>query len=739
MSEDCVVDIRAPLNFVWSSSQKITVFQKAKSCTKPVLYELQSFASAKKNVFIQRLIRASYDIFRVLQECNVSVDLFRLSHQFRAILAMCYQEIYEYLENCKNLSSERRVSIAADGDLVKTCELLWHLSEVVLLQSLSPGKLTNALCEWYFVQSQEASMVARSFLDKHSSCSGPLRFNNESEQLFWTTILTLTTQGQPVEVSALLMSHSKANTSLFRDVRQLLAAMPQDGSNSADPLWQKSTSVEKAWQHWQSACNLRLVEETRNRTASGDISSVYLTLILSILAGRQDCWSDIRVAEACGTWYFQFVGWLFYTNHFVDALSLSTMLEQFTAKFNVDLNGNLDGHSFAAIIDKVIQHIFAKDILSVVFALSEKFNNWWMVAHFSNLVKHLLPDFFAGMDSTLAGSTRQYELKMEGPDNRIDERSRPIRLASVIPDFFLMRYAESLAADPSLLSIAIGYLDYCTTLRSTARAVQASFLQHIKPTTTRLTNELIQLARKYKLPEVVDEISLTKCRASLPPFGTPINAVSACTALGWAIIARDVPLIAHIITRTMSHSMSAASNDTEAWNAVKEVARIVTCLFEDRASTTQKTSQSWLAPLISSPEFAFISRYAELQSLLQAGDDDEGIIYTTLDLLSTGDISGGFNVPAKFKYHLLRQLKPHLNPATMKGEYIKTLGAIVAELKAKMSLPGKMDEEAQNLLMSLSALVVQAKALNTMNACAQTEYTDQPMAGDYAFSEDGLV
>ncbi|VDL19341.1 unnamed protein product [Hymenolepis diminuta] len=713
MSEDCVVDIRAPLNFVWSSSQKITVFQKAKSCTKPVLYELQSFASAKKNVFIQRLIRASYGY------------LFRLSHQFRAILAMCYQEIYEYLENCKNLSSERRVSIAADGDLVKTCELLWHLSEVVLLQSLSPGKLTNALCEWYFVQSQEASMVARSFLDKHSSCSGPLRFNNESEQLFWTTILTLTTQGQPVEVSALLMSHSKANTSLFRDVRQLLAAMPQDGSNSADPLWQKSTSVEKAWQHWQSACNLRLVEETRNRTASGDISSVYLTLILSILAGRQDCWSDIRVAEACGTWYFQFVGWLFYTNHFVDALSLSTMLEQFTAKFN--------------IIDKVIQHIFAKDILSVVFALSEKFNNWWMVAHFSNLVKHLLPDFFAGMDSTLAGSTRQYELKMEGPDNRIDERSRPIRLASVIPDFFLMRYAESLAADPSLLSIAIGYLDYCTTLRSTARAVQASFLQHIKPTTTRLTNELIQLARKYKLPEVVDEISLTKCRASLPPFGTPINAVSACTALGWAIIARDVPLIAHIITRTMSHSMSAASNDTEAWNAVKEVARIVTCLFEDRASTTQKTSQSWLAPLISSPEFAFISRYAELQSLLQAGDDDEGIIYTTLDLLSTGDISGGFNVPAKFKYHLLRQLKPHLNPATMKGEYIKTLGAIVAELKAKMSLPGKMDEEAQNLLMSLSALVVQAKALNTMNACAQTEYTDQPMAGDYAFSEDGLV
>nr|CDS27274.2 nuclear pore complex protein nup85 [Hymenolepis microstoma] len=653
---------------------------------------------------------------------------------------MCHQELCEYLENCKNLSGEKRISLIADADLVKTCDLLWHLAEVVLLQALSPGKLTNALCEWYFVQSQEASMVSHSFLDKHSSCGGPLKFSNESELLFWTTVLALLIQGQPVEVSALLMSHSKANTPLFRDVRQLLAAIPQDESNSVDRLWQRNASAEKAWQHWQGACALRLVEETRNRDLSGDLSSEYLTLILSILAGRQDCWSDARVTEACGTWYFQFVGWLFYTNHFVDAPSLSTMLEQFTAKFNVDLNKHLDSHLFASVIDQVIQHIFAKDIVSVVFVLSEKFNNWWMVAHFSNFVKHLLPDFFAGMDSTLAESTRRSDLKMEGPDNGIDgRRSRPIRLASLMPDFFLMRYAESLAADPSLLSIAMGYLDYCTTLRPTAHAVQASLLQRAKPTTTRLTNEVIQLARKHKLPEVVDEISLTKCRSSLPHFEAPVDAARACTALGWAIIARDVQLIAHIITRTMSRSMSAASHDDEAWSVVKEVARIVTCLFEDRASTSQKTSQSWLVPLISSPEFAFISRYAELQSLLQAGNDEEGIIYTTLDLLSTGDISGGFNVPPKFKFHLLKQLQPHLNPAALKGEYVRALGAVVAELKAAISLSRIMDEEVQDLLMALSALIVQAKALNTMNACDQSEYTYQPMAGDYAFSEGGLM
>lgn len=64
MTEDCVIDVQGPLNFTWATSQKITVFQKSKSGPRSifstVLHEVQTFASAKKNVFLQRLIRASY-------------------------------------------------------------------------------------------------------------------------------------------------------------------------------------------------------------------------------------------------------------------------------------------------------------------------------------------------------------------------------------------------------------------------------------------------------------------------------------------------------------------------------------------------------------------------------------------------------------------------------------------------------------------------------------------------------
>lgn len=99
--------------------------------------------------------------------------------------------------------------------------------------------------------------------------------------------------------------------------------------------WTKSgASIDRAWHYWQCSCGTRLAEETRNQTSTANNTDVeYLILMLSIMAGKQDCWHDQRVSEACGTWYFHFVGWLFYTHCFVQTSSLATMLEQFKLTF----------------------------------------------------------------------------------------------------------------------------------------------------------------------------------------------------------------------------------------------------------------------------------------------------------------------------------------------------------------------------------------------------------------------
>ena len=106
---------------------------------------------------------------------------------------------------------------------------LLHVSN--LFKTLGPGKLTSALSEWYFVQSQRGINVTRNLLQRSCSSGGSLKLSDVSEQEFWATVLLLVTQVRPVEACALLTSHPKANSNLFRDVRQLLIAMPLEESD----------------------------------------------------------------------------------------------------------------------------------------------------------------------------------------------------------------------------------------------------------------------------------------------------------------------------------------------------------------------------------------------------------------------------------------------------------------------------------------------------------------------------
>ncbi|VDD83213.1 unnamed protein product [Mesocestoides corti] len=650
--------------------------------------------------------------------------------------------------SCQNLPNERLLSLSADGELVKTYELLWHLAEIVLLQTLGPGKLASALTEWYFVQSQDAVNVARRLLDTLSAPGSALKSHDDFEQAFWPTALALVTQARPMEVSALLASHPKANSSLYKDVRQLLIAMPLLDSNaSTEAHWTESGSpFEKAWHYWQSSCGTRLAEETRKQSSTRNSDVDYLVLILSILAGRHDCWHDSRVVAACGDWYFQFVGWLFYTHHFVETSSLNTVLEQFRPTFNRNSLENED-MCIKPIVDEVIKHILSEDILSVVFALSEKFNNWWMVAHFANLIKHLLPDFFSGIDPTQPSSFRPI-LKLEDPMSGVTP-PRPAHLTSTMPDFFLLSYAASLAADPSLLDVALGYLAQCTALQSSARAVQASILQRTKPTTTRLTHNLIRLARKHQLHEVANEIARSKCRASLSLSRHPscsassMDVASICSSLGWAIVTRDTQLISRIITYTLMTSISRESFDNKSWRAIKEVATMVTGLFgSDEQNSSNVQNHSWLTLLVSSPELAFISRYAELQCQLNASSDTGEITRTLLDLLSTSDNNRGFHVPLRLKIHMLSLVKPHLDASTMGKHQAEALAAVVTELKATLRLVGKgcEKEDSHALLRGLNALLVQARAAAILrrdegSVCGR--YSPSHTPSEYETSEFG--
>lgn len=99
------------------------------------------------------------------------------------------------------------------------------LSEMFLFfsQAFPPGYLTYSLCNWFYIQSQEAADNARSLMETYGgkpiSCP-------ERDERFWSTVLALVLQARPHEAASLLAIHSHANSRILRNLRQILVALP---------------------------------------------------------------------------------------------------------------------------------------------------------------------------------------------------------------------------------------------------------------------------------------------------------------------------------------------------------------------------------------------------------------------------------------------------------------------------------------------------------------------------------
>nr|VZI33015.1 unnamed protein product [Spirometra erinaceieuropaei] len=646
-------------------------------------------------------------------------------------MAMCIQEIFEFLESCHGISAEHEMFLAAEGELIKAYELVWHLAEVVLFQAPPPGHLAYNLASWHFVQSQEASNTARNILatcsrthGMHSAFNDP---DNELLSRFWPTVLALVLQARTIEAAALIAAHPSANSAAFRNIRQLLNNMPLSESQSHVPAAETmddETTRRDAWDFWQRTCFKRLSEgEFGQGSADSSSDTSNLHLIASILAGRQDIWDDPRVVDACGqpsNWYFRLTAWIFYTDRFVGPDSLLPLVDQWRQTYPPQ--PKLPNNPLDEIIDELVVSIFRADIVSLLNTAGEKFSNWWLVAHLSNFLKRLFPKIFESEASRDNVNPLQDLVNVKLEDRETADIDGT-RVYSLLSDFFLFGYAESLVSEPCLLSVALGYLDYCSSA-AVAREAQASLIAQVKPTSTRMANMLIREARRRGLHNTADEIARVKV-ANLRPLmhlfdaasgaRQPVESISdtvnvgnvspVCSALGWAIMARNRDLVTQLVTRLLWTGMPRLGSLVSfrlSWNrarCIREVAAIVSCLFGGGCS------KSWLAL---SPEIAFLVRYAELQQLL-AEKQIQAAVNTVLDLLTTDSMSDGrvFEKPNKpkqldsaacqrkyspplpvhFRLHLLMLLKPHLTDLScLRRDQIEILTVMVTDLRAAIDL-----------------------------------------------------
>ncbi|KAF6778016.1 hypothetical protein AHF37_02600 [Paragonimus kellicotti] len=156
------VDSPGLLGHCWGSGNRLLVYSlpervKSGSAQAAPIHEVRCggvFMSC--NEFTRRLARTSFGtssyIFCAIQKNTDPERCFTFSMQYRAALAVCSQEILQFLKLYEDADEAKIMHLTAQYDLIQRLELIWHLAELVFIQSThlrSSTLVTNAVGSGY--------------------------------------------------------------------------------------------------------------------------------------------------------------------------------------------------------------------------------------------------------------------------------------------------------------------------------------------------------------------------------------------------------------------------------------------------------------------------------------------------------------------------------------------------------------------------------------------------------------
>ncbi|THD28256.1 Nuclear pore complex protein Nup85 [Fasciola hepatica] len=774
MDDTLYVPSKNPLGQCWGCGDRLLVYTRPQSNrsvpnSEGCIHEVRWGASMTSDEFMRRLAKTSYDVFCSVEN-NTDPDKFiSYSVQYRASLATCSQEILQFLSKLSVLSTvsselneqldePKAMHLAAECELVQSLELIWHLAELIFVQAFPSGHLAYSLCSWFYIQSQDAADNARILIEEYggkpTSCP-------ENDERFWPTVLTLVLQARPHEAASVLAIHSHANSRILRSLRQILVALPIASQARTKGMWGKSGAVfSQAWNYWQSECSRRLAAGEFAHVGGDAETADQVQLIVSILSGCPTAWDDPRLVEATGGpsgWYFRFVSFLFYNDQMVTIDGIAFHLNQWLSRPSnesfSDTKTALD-----EVVDELIISVFRLNLQHFIRTSGEKLSTRWLVAHFTHLLHRVYPDVlytFKNPEDTLPGASRK-RTKIEETDISIQSHTNPLVASSQgtfsLADFFLIGYAESLASDPSMLYLALSYLDYCESGRAHQSAI---LLAHGVPTSTRAVNWLISQAKSRGLHSTSNQLAKMVARRFLPlalkspndvngvgrTDNTGISCLPACSTLGWALLARNDQIVHRLSEQVLSRDTGFIQNDQSSPDLftvpteVAEVAAIVLGFCKDRAiSIEERVDSEGMLPLSQfdsgslitlSPELAFLVRYAELQQCFIDGNI-EGAVDRLIDLLVTG--SGGpgsipvaspsesdrggscAKVSTRLRVRLLSEVHHLMGKQCIRRDQVELLISALIELRLELSMEQQKQKQQQTSVeqgVDLSALLAE--------------------------------
>uniref|UniRef100_A0A8C7YIH8 Nuclear pore complex protein Nup85 n=1 Tax=Oryzias sinensis TaxID=183150 RepID=A0A8C7YIH8_9TELE len=365
-------------------------------------------------------------------------------------------------------------SVLLQVSILLAIELIWNLCEVLFIDAAPAGSLLLHLLDWVRLHKADVDEKARDVLQSDSPAE---------HRDYWDVVVSYVLQGRLDEARQMLgkkATLTPAANNIFKMMDNLLSKMPFYNPGGTQTL----TEFDVKWRHWHE-------EVDRCLQDNSFASNQHLEVLCKILLGDEDTLLEHK--DLLGTWYHFLVSRLLFCHPTVKPTELHYYAQSCMTMF-------LDSRSAPEPLDSILLAAFEFDIHQVIKDCSIALNNWWFVAHLTDLLDHckLL-------------------------------QSHNLHFGSNLREFLLLEYASGLFTHHSLWQLAVDYFDHCLEFGRVYLELQ---IERVPLDTERKALKVLRICEQRQMSEQVRSICKIMAMRALRN-----NRLGS--ALSWSIRAKD--------------------------------------------------------------------------------------------------------------------------------------------------------------------------------------------------------
>ncbi|XP_035381591.1 nuclear pore complex protein Nup85 [Electrophorus electricus] len=428
---------------------------------------------------LRKLFNESHHIFVGLQNITEDVpsknkkpQFVSISKNYRSVIRACMEELQHVAVSTQDVTLVCQYSNQVS--ILLATELIWNLCEVLFIDAAPAGCLLLHLLDWVRLHKADVDEKAKEVLQSDSPTN---------HLAYWDVVISFILQGRVDEARHVLTKQASvqaASRTLYQLMDTLLHKMPVFNPSGTQTL----TEFDMKWRHWHEECDRCLQDKSF-------ASNPHLETICKILLGDEDAMLEHK--ELLGTWYHFLVSRLLFSHPTVKPAEL-----HYYAKSSMDMF--LDSRSVPEPLDSILLAAFEFDLHQVIKDCSIALNNWWFVAHLTDLLDHckLL-------------------------------QSHNLHFGSNLREFLVLEYASGLVSHHSLWQLAVDYFDHCPEFGRVYLELQ---LERVPLETERKALKVLRICEQRHMTEQVRSICKIMAKRALSN-----NRLGS--ALSWSIRAKD--------------------------------------------------------------------------------------------------------------------------------------------------------------------------------------------------------